>query len=86
MTTSLPLPLLPLAALRRGQCARIAAISADAARRVAMLGLRRGVELSVLHGPDARGAVVRVGTARIALGRELVDAVAVTTTPPEAMT
>ena len=86
MTTSIPHPPVPLTALRRGQYARIVAIGADVAQRVAMLGLRRGVELSVLHGPDARGAVIRIGTARIALGRELVDAVAVTTTAPKAVT
>ena len=70
--------LLPLAALRRGETARIASLTPAAAQRLAMLGLRRGVELSVLHGPDARGAVLRVGSARIALGRELVDGVTVT--------
>jgi|MLJW01.1.fsa_nt_gi ferrous iron transport protein A len=74
--------LMPLAALRRGESARIASLTTPAAQRLAMLGLRRGVELSVVHGPDARGAVLRVGTARIALGRELVDGVEVTAPAP----
>lgn len=42
------------------------------ARRLALLGLRPGAELTVLHPPGPRGAVLGVGTARIALGRELV--------------
>ena len=78
-----PPPLtVPLAALRRGQSARIASIAAPAAQRVAMLGLRRGVEFSIVHGPDARGAVIAIGAARIALGRELVDGVEVTAAAP----
>ena len=77
-----PSLVLPLAALRRGQTARIASISVSAAPRMAMLGLRRGVELSVVLGADARGAVVAVGAARIALGRELVDSVEVTAAAP----
>ncbi len=69
-----------LAALRRGQRARIAAVDSAGGlpQRVAMLGLRRGVELHVVLGPDARGAVVRVGAARIALGRDIVERIAVT--------
>ncbi len=81
---SVPSPTQPatqvLAMLRRGQSARIAAVDAadGLPRRVAMLGLRRGVQLQVVLGPDARGAVVRVGAARIALGRDIVERIAVT--------
>lgn len=41
--------------------------------RLAMLGIRRGVAVDLVQGPDARGAVLRVGGARIALGREVLD-------------
>lgn len=46
-------------------------------QRMAMLGIRRGTTLRVLHGPDARGAVVGVGTARIALGRDIIASIRV---------
>jgi Fe2+ transport system protein FeoA len=42
------------------------------ARRLALLGLRPGAELRVLLPPGPRGAVLGVGTARIALGHDLV--------------
>jgi ferrous iron transport protein A len=64
-----------LSKLGSGRSARVTAIdgSAGLPQRMAMLGIRRGVDLCVVHGPGARGAVVRVGTARIALGREIID-------------
>ncbi len=46
-------------------------------RRMAMLGIRRGTPLHLLQGPDARGAVVAVGTARIALGRDIIASIRV---------
>ena len=54
------------------------------AQRLAMLGIRRGTVLTVLHGPDARGAVVGVGTARIALGRDIVASIRVRPVPAAA--
>ena len=42
------------------------------ARRLALLGLSPGAELRVLQPPGPRGAVLGVGTARIALGHDLV--------------
>ena len=44
----------------------------DDALRLALLGIRPGAELRLLQAPGPRGAVLGVGTARIALGRELV--------------
>lgn len=43
------------------------------ARRLGMLGIRPGVEIQILHGPGVRGAVVRVGGARVALGRQVIE-------------
>ncbi len=42
------------------------------AQRLRMLGLRPGVEVRVLHAPGPRGAVLGLGSARIALGPELL--------------
>ena len=50
-------------------------------QRMAMLGIRRGTTLQILHGPDARGAVVGVGTARIALGRDIIASIRVRPAP-----
>ncbi len=58
------------AALRLVGCH--ATTPAALARRLGLLGLRPGAELRVLQGPDARGAVLAVGTARLALSLDLV--------------
>lgn len=43
------------------------------ARRLGMLGIRPGVEIQMMHGPGVRGAVIRVGGARVALGRQVIE-------------
>lgn len=68
-----------LAQISHGQCAKV--VDFDGGRllvqRMVMLGIRRGVLLCVVHGPGARGAVVQVGGARIALGRGVTDKIRV---------
>ncbi|MFM2484214.1 FeoA family protein [Celerinatantimonas yamalensis] len=49
-------------------------------QRMNMLGLRKGISLTVVHGPGRRGAVVKVGGARIALSQEIIDQIEVSTT------
>ena len=46
-------------------------------RRLAELGLRPGVEVSVLHRTPGRGRVVAVGECRIALDRSTLAAIPV---------
>ena len=75
-------PGLPLAQLRGARCPAPAVacrlLALDCARddpraqRLRMLGLRAGVEVRVLHAPGPRGAVLGLGSARIALGPELL--------------
>lgn len=69
----------PLTQLTSGQDAVVTAIEGghDMAQRMLMLGIRRGTPVRIVHGPGARGAVVRVGGARLALGREVLAAVRV---------
>jgi ferrous iron transport protein A len=64
-----------LSGLRLGQWARVRAIDGGRfmAQRMGMLGIRRGVDVRVVHGPGPRGAVVQVGGARIALGRGVIE-------------
>lgn len=42
-------------------------------RRLAMLGVRPGVKLHLVHGPGLHGVVVMAGGARIALGRGVIE-------------
>ena len=42
-------------------------------RRLAMLGIRPGVKLHLVHGPGLHGVVVMAGGARIALGRGVIE-------------
>ena len=46
-------------------------------QRLAMLGIRPGVKVQLLHGPGKRGAVLRVGGSRVALGRSVLEHVMV---------
>lgn len=64
-----------LSALRSGERARVCSIDGGRfmAQRMGMLGIRRGVDVRVVHGPGPRGAVVQVGGARIALGRGVIE-------------
>jgi ferrous iron transport protein A len=68
-----------LAQLSHGQCAQVLGFDGGRSmtQRMVMLGLRRGVALCVVHGPGARGTVVQVGGARIALGRGVTDKIRV---------
>jgi ferrous iron transport protein A len=65
--------------LRRGQKARISRISGGLVmtQRMAMLGIRPGVDILAVHGPGKRGAVLQVGGARIALGTEIIENIVV---------
>ncbi|WP_449369543.1 FeoA family protein [Thiomonas sp.] len=68
-----------LAQLPNGQCGQVVEFDGGRAmiQRMVMLGIRRGVPLCVVHGPGARGTVVQVGGARIALGRGVTDKIRV---------
>ncbi|MEJ2288447.1 MAG: FeoA family protein [Deinococcales bacterium] len=68
-----------LSSLRRGERARVERIegSASLAQRLRMFGIRPGIDVLVLHGPNGRGAVLQVGGGRIALGRAVVDRILV---------
>lgn len=62
-----------------GRCARVVEINGGRAmtQRMLMLGIRRGTDLCIVHGPGGRGAVVRIGGARIALGRGVTEKIRV---------
>ncbi len=64
-----------LCAVAPGTCACVQEVGGGRAmvQRMLMLGIRRGAQLRLLHGPGARGAVVGVGGARIALGRDVIE-------------
>lgn len=47
------------------------------ARRLAALGVRRGVPIQVLHGAAGGGFVVAVAGARLALDRSVIDLIEV---------
>lgn len=72
---SLDSSILPLSNVLPGSTATVVAVDGGRAmtQRMLMLGIRRGTQLYVLHGPGGRGAVVRVGGARIALGRGVTE-------------
>ena len=42
-----------------------------------MLGIRRGTDIRVIHGPGKRGAVLQVGGARLALGWGVIQRIEV---------
>ncbi len=73
-----------LCAVAPGACALVQEVRGGRAmmQRMLMLGIRRGVRLRLLHGPGARGAVVGVGGARIALGRDVIEHIRVQAAPP----
>ena len=50
------------------------------AQRMLMLGVRRGTNIQIVQGPNARGTVIMVGGARLALGREAADGICVNAT------
>lgn len=70
---------LSLAGLMPGDFAEIAYVAGGRMmnQRLAMLGVRPGVKVQLLHGPGGRGAVLRVGGSRVALGRGVIDHVMV---------
>ena len=47
-------------------------------QRLTMLGIRPGATICLLHGPGRRGAVLRVGGTRVALGHGVIDSIMVT--------
>ncbi|MBU1175255.1 MAG: ferrous iron transport protein A [Alphaproteobacteria bacterium] len=64
-----------LVGLRTGESAHVSEVAGGRAmvQRLAMLGIRPGVLVTLLHGPGRRGAVLRVGGARVALGRGVIE-------------
>ncbi|MCE1163243.1 MAG: ferrous iron transport protein A [Thiomonas sp.] len=71
--------IISLAQLTPGQCAEVVEVDGGRAmtQRMLMLGIRRGTGLCVVQGPSKRGVVVRVGGARIALGRGVTEQIRV---------
>lgn len=70
----------PLSGLATGQSAHVSHVAGGRmmVQRLAMLGIRPGVLITLLHGPGRRGAVLRLGGTRVALGRGVIDAIMVT--------
>ncbi len=68
-----------IASLAPGDCAEIALVAGGRmmTQRLAMLGIRPGVKVCLLHGPGRRGAVLRVGGTRVALGRSVIERIMV---------
>ena len=64
-----------VASLMPGDQAEIAYVAGGRMmmQRLAMLGIRTGVKIQLLHGPGRRGAVLRVGGTRVALGRGVIE-------------
>lgn len=64
-----------LASLQTGQNAHVSDVvgGRNMVQRLAMLGIRRGVLVTLLHGPGRRGAVIRVGGTRVALGHGVIE-------------
>ena len=60
--------------------ARIIRITGDRAmqQRLQMLGIRPGVALHIVHGPNKRGVVIQINGARFAIGNSLVQKIWVT--------
>lgn len=77
---------LSLSRLSPGCCATVVDIDGGRAmtQRMLMLGIRRGTSLCLVHGPTKRGAVVRVGGARIALGHGVTEHIRVLPEPKAA--
>lgn len=75
----IPAEVISLAHLTPGQCAEVVEVDGGRAmtQRMLMLGIRRGTGLCVVQGPSKRGVVVRVGGARIALGRGVTEQIRV---------
>lgn len=68
-----------VAGLAQGDCAEVGFVGGGKAmtQRLAMLGIRPGVNICVLHGPGRRGAVLRIGGTRVALGRGVIEMIMV---------
>lgn len=77
--SSAPANLQELAKLAPKALAYVRAITGGrfVTRRLAMLGVRPGVKLHLVHGPGLHGVVVMAGGARIALGRGVIEHVLV---------
>ena len=68
-----------LSSARAGEQVEICAIqtSAQERRRLLGLGLRPGCLAQICQGPNAQGAVLQIGSVRIALGRPWLESIAV---------
>ncbi|WP_227485373.1 MULTISPECIES: FeoA family protein [unclassified Acidithiobacillus] len=60
--------------------ARIDRIAGDRTmqQRLQMLGIRPGVALQIVHGPNKRGVVIQINGARFAIGNSMVQKIWVT--------
>ncbi|MFM2480000.1 ferrous iron transport protein A [Celerinatantimonas sp. YJH-8] len=69
-----------LSQLHLGESVIVNHIDADIedVQRMNMLGIRKGIQMKIVHGPGRRGAVVQIGGARVALGPEIILQIAVT--------
>jgi len=65
--------------LKLGDSARVRDVTGGRGmqQRMRMLGIRRGTDIRVVHGPGQRGAVLQVGGARIALGWGVIQRIEV---------
>ncbi|MCK9189548.1 FeoA family protein [Acidithiobacillus sp.] len=68
-------PSLSVGDLNLGDSARVRDVGGGRSiqQRMSMLGIRRGIDISVVHGPSKRGAVLQVGGARVALGWGIIQ-------------
>ncbi|CAG9000887.1 MAG: hypothetical protein CENE_02894 [Candidatus Celerinatantimonas neptuna] len=71
----LPQHSIPLQQLTLGHQATIVRIKGNIndIQRMNMLGIRKGTQFKIVHGPGHRGAVIQVGGTRIALGKEMFE-------------
>ena len=72
-------PSLSVGDLKLGDSARVRDVTGGRGmqQRMSMLGIRRGTDIRVVHGPGKRGAVLQVGGARIALGWGVIQRIEV---------
>ncbi|PKY10672.1 hypothetical protein B1757_08830 [Acidithiobacillus marinus] len=80
----MPTPASPTSSCRLDQLssahpAQITQITGDRAQqqRLKMLGIRPGVALKIVHGPNKRGVVVQIQGGRFAIGKSLAQEIIV---------
>lgn len=65
--------------LSNAHSAQITQITGDLAlrQRLKMLGIRPGVTLKIVHGPNKRGVVIQIQGGRFAIGKSLAQEILV---------